>query len=96
MHNEANTNLKCILNIQEREMVYKKYRTLWRAVILQALVDLKSNSNKKSNNINRTQAMIWINPNKKEFKTVCERAELDPNFIYECKLKIMNKKNFAF
>lgn len=65
MQNEVNPNLKYILNIQEREMLYKKYRTLWRAVILQALFDLKSKSSKRSDNINKTQAMLWINPNKK-------------------------------
>ncbi len=87
-------NIDKIINIQEQELLYEKYKTLWRAVIMQAIIDLKNNGSKNEDRKNKIKAFLWINPNKKDFKTVCERAELNPDFVYKYKLRIINNKNF--
>ena len=71
---------------------YNNYRSLWRAVVLQALLDIKSNSNNDMTNVNKAKAILWINLNKKDFLDVCHRAELNPKQIYETKLRILGQQ----
>lgn len=73
--------------------LYPRYRSLWRAVILQALLDIKSNSNNDMTNVNKTKAILWINLNKKDFLNVCRRAEISPEKVYETKLRILERQN---
>ena len=73
---------------------YDKYRSLWRAVILQALLDIKSNSNNDMTNVNKAKAILWINLNKKDFLDVCHRAELSPEKVYKIKLKILENQGY--
>ncbi|MDD2840324.1 MAG: hypothetical protein PHY80_04345 [Rickettsiales bacterium] len=72
--------------------IYPRYRSLWRAVILQALLDIKSNSNNDMTNVNKAKAILWINLNKKDFLDVCHRAELSPEKVYETKLRILGQQ----
>ena len=81
------------VQLEDNLVRYDKYRSLWRAVILQALLDIKTNSNNNTANLNRTRAIVWINLNKKDFLDVCNRAELNPKQIYETKLRILERQN---
>ena len=65
---------------------------LWRAVILQAGIDLTSKSKKKIAQTYRWKAFQWFNLNNKEFITVCNYAGLDPKYVYE---KMKTKKDEA-
>lgn len=87
-----NSNLKQKLKIEDDMAEVSKYKSLWRAVILQALIDIKSKGNKNMNNINRVKAILWMNVNKKDFLVVCERAEIDPQKVCELKEKILNRQ----
>lgn len=73
------------------DLQYTRCKMLWQAVILQAFIDLKSQGSKKMDEVHRAKAVLWINPNKKDFRIVCDRAELDPQYLYERKLKIMER-----
>lgn len=65
---------------------------LWRAVILQAGIDLTSKSKKKIAQTYRFKAFQWFNLKNKEFITVCNYAGLDPRYVYE---RIKDKKDEA-
>lgn len=67
---------------------------LWKAVIMQALVDLGSHSNKKMAKINRIKAILWCNLNNKDFLTVCAHAELNPHYVYQKAQKIKKENPY--
>ena len=71
---------------------YKSEIALWKAVILQALVDLQSNSKKKIANTYRVKSLMWFNLKNKDFITVCNYAGLDPQYVYD-KSRIIKKNN---
>lgn len=76
------------LNLRETA----KCIALWKGVILQALLDLKSVSNKKMAKIHRRQASKWINLHNTGFIRVCALAELDPRYVYAHKLNIIEER----
>ncbi len=73
-------------------LYFKSEIALWKAVILQALVDLQSNSKKKIANTYRIKALMWFNLKNEEFLTVCNYAGLDPKYVYE-KSRIVKENN---
>lgn len=68
---------------------------LWKAVILQAAVDLKSNSKKKIANTYRIKALMWFSLKNKDFLQVCNWAGLDPLYVYK-KIKPIKEKTIRF
>lgn len=68
-------------------------QALWRAVILQAFIDLKNNSKKKLANTFRVKATLWLNKNNNDFNKVCNLANLDPNYVLD-KAKIIKNNNY--
>lgn len=82
------------VQLEDKLAGYDKYRSLWRAVILQALLDIKTGSDNLAANINKTKAILWINLNKKDFLDVCQRAELSPEKVYKIKLKILENQGY--
>jgi hypothetical protein len=75
-------------------LYFKNEIALWKAVILQALIDLQSNSRKKIANTYRIKALIWFNPNNSEFIQVCNWADLNPEYVYQKAKKIKEKNKF--
>lgn len=70
-----------------------KYISLWRAVILQAILDIKSKSKDYKDSINKTKAIQWINMNRKDFIRVCQMADFDPQSIYDYKEKLLKRQD---
>lgn len=100
-NNNNNNNNKINNNNNEKDFNYrysnnnlyfKSEIALWKAVILQALVDLQSNSKKKIANTYRIKALMWFNLKNEEFITVCNYAGLDPKYVYE-KSRIVKENN---
>ena len=58
-------------------------KSLWRAVLLQAFIDLKSNSKKKIAKTYRMKSAIWFNLNNNNFVKVCYLAGYEPKFVYQ-------------
>ena len=77
----ANDNFNC-----------KKEIALWKGVILQSLVDLKSRSKKKMAKVNRIKSILWLNLSNKDFHTACSYADLDPLYVWE-KSQIIKNNN---
>ena len=73
---------------------YKGEIALWKAVILQAMVDLQSNSKKKIANTYRIKALMWFNLKNEDFLTVWNYVGLDGKYVYEKAMKV--KENNAF
>lgn len=67
--------------------------SLWKAVILQAFIDLKSNSKKKIANTHKVKATLWFNMNNNDFVATCYYAELDPQYVWR-KAAIIKEMNF--
>lgn len=57
--------------------------SLWKAVILQSLIDLASNSKKKIAQSYRFKALKWFSPDNKDFLRVCSLADLDPMYVLD-------------
>lgn len=67
-------------------------KALWKAVLLQAFVDLQNNSKKKIANTYRVKSLFWFNMKNKEFLDVCSYAGLDPHYVLSKAKKIKDKK----
>ena len=100
-NNDNNNNNNINNNNNEKDFNYrysnnnlyfKSEIALWKAVILQALVDLQSNSKKKIANTYRIKALMWFNLKNEDFITVCNYAGLDPKYVYE-KSRIIKENN---
>lgn len=56
-------------------------KSLWRAVIVQAITDAISTSNKKQARLDRRTAISWLSGISSDFKTVCALADLDAKLV---------------
>lgn len=57
--------------------------SLWRAVIMQALLDAGSDSKKRYMRLHKAQAISWLSGISEDFRTVCALAELEPRYVKE-------------
>jgi uncharacterized protein YozE (UPF0346 family) len=58
-------------------------QAFWRAVILQAFVDLKSNSNKKIAKTYKLKSALWFNVKNMDFTLVCDYADLNADYTHK-------------
>ena len=56
---------------------------VWRAVIVQALMDASSNSAKKENIQVKEEALVWLRGKSTDFASVCHYAGFEPSFVKE-------------
>ncbi len=66
-------------------------QSMWRAVIVQALMDASSSSQKSEALTWKREAEIWLRGNSPDFHTVCFYADLDPDFVREVAAKSLQK-----
>jgi hypothetical protein len=66
---------------------------LWRAVINQALIDLRSNSKKREAMKHYKNAKTWLTDYNIDFITACTLAQLDPHSIVNEAWKIIQEKD---
>lgn len=58
-------------------------QAMWRAVIVQSLMDAASTSKKPELMVWRREAEVWLRGNTSDFYTVCYHAGLEPDFVRE-------------
>ncbi len=58
-------------------------QALWRAVVVQALMDASSMSKKAEMQQYRREAQVWLRGNSENFLTVCHYAGFDPECTRE-------------
>lgn len=66
-----------------------KYESLFRAVIAQAIIDIKSNNERFKKE--KYDAEKWIFHNKKDFKKVCELAGLNDEYVRKSIIRFLNE-----
>jgi hypothetical protein len=77
-------------NFQD-DKFFLSQRALWRAVILQAIIDILNESSRTENKIAKLEAKKWIFTNNEDFEYVCLMAGYKINFIRKKILEIMRK-----
>ncbi|MFO1241901.1 MAG: hypothetical protein U1E36_01660 [Rickettsiales bacterium] len=55
--------------------------SMWRAVIVQALMDASSLSRKPENQFHKREALIWLRGTSEDFHRVCHFAGFEPSFV---------------
>ncbi|QED23443.1 hypothetical protein [Candidatus Deianiraea vastatrix] len=55
--------------------------SLWRAVVMQAIVDCYTLSKRTENQNARLEAIKWISSGNRDFLKVCQYADLDPYYV---------------
>lgn len=58
-------------------------RSIWRAVITQAIIDAASNSKKAFDKRNKTRALLWLENADEDFQEVCNLAEFETEYIMQ-------------
>lgn len=66
-------------------------QAVWRAVIVQALMDASSNSKKQENIQSKQEALVWLRGNSQDFATVCHHAGYDPEFVRDMARKAIER-----
>lgn len=54
---------------------------LWRAVLTQALMDIKNKPNNRDEQMERIKTEYWLTKSNPHFKAVCSFAMLDPDYV---------------
>ena len=66
---------------QGKKYFYVPNVSLWRAVILQSILDRLTQSKRGDDIMARKNAKNWMNIQNEEFRTVCQFAQLEPTFV---------------
>lgn len=67
-------------------------QALWRAVIMQMICDAVSQSRKPEARHQRREALAWLNGYSRDFRTVCELAGLEPQYIFQHLQRILKQQ----
>lgn len=67
-------------------------QALWRAVIVQALMDASSNSKKKENLQSKEEALVWLRGTSRDFVAVCHHAGFEPEFVREMARRALSRE----
>lgn len=91
--NDNVINIKSeLLYLNESSNDLKGEVGLWKAVIIRALEDLSLPSSNKRYKLWKKQACLWFTQADEEFITICELANLSPQYILKLAYGIINKK----
>ena len=69
---------------------------LWQAVIAQAITDAKYNGLRKNYLECKRLAIAWFSNCSKDFKEVCQYADIDPDYAYKKTQRAMKQNSFQF
>ena len=65
-------------NLMDQKLKESQEKSMWRAVITQALMDAASRSQKKSEITYKMKALLWLLQDDGDFYEVCHYADFDP------------------
>ena len=69
---------------------------LWQAVIAQAITDAKYDGLRKHYLDCKRLAIAWFSNYSKDFKEVCQYADIDPEYAYKKTQIVMQQDSFKF
>jgi hypothetical protein len=64
-----------------QEIPVSEHQSLWRAVIMQALMDAATRSRKPEALYHKREAYAWLTEGSRDFVMVCDYANLDPGYV---------------
>ena len=70
--------------------------SLWQAVIAQAITDAKYNGLRKNYLECKRLAIAWFSNYSKDFKAVCQYADIDPDYAYKKTQTAIQQGPFQF
>ena len=76
---------------EEYNRAYKGYRALWRAVIMQAMIDIENNSSRTEDRMAKAKAISWFLYPSKDFYTVCMLADYDCKYVIQKAKELINQ-----
>lgn len=79
--NDNNISLCSSFGIKKENYEIKNYIRLFRSIIAQVVIDIKTESKKRRNIKSKEEALKWFYNNPKEFEDICYKANLSPNKI---------------
>ncbi|GFZ81292.1 hypothetical protein RLOatenuis_2230 [Rickettsiales bacterium] len=89
---DADCHAICSTEIEdEYNKAYKGYRALWRAVIMQGMIDIENNSARTEDRVAKARAISWFLYPSKDFYTVCILADYDSKYVIEKAKELINK-----
>jgi len=80
------------IDLSEHEPVESidSQRSMWRAVIKQAVVDSISRPIKTIDKVAKIRAIRWLMDCSEDFTTVCELADMNPSFVIQKSDKVLS------
>ncbi len=66
--------------------------SLWKAVILQAIIDATTNYKRKEYQLEKQKAISWLLKWNDDFITVCSMANCDPRYVRARAQAVLDKK----
>ncbi|XGA08855.1 MAG: hypothetical protein U0X86_001183 [Wolbachia endosymbiont of Xenopsylla cheopis] len=70
----------------------ERYRSLWKAVILQAATDSISNNRRTEIQLEKKKAIEWLFDSNQDFDVVCEYAGYKPAYVRNKARSIIKEK----
>lgn len=71
-------------NLKNKEVITEKNlpeKALWKAVIMQAVLDIMNTSKRTEHIVAKRDAISWFNLKNKSFLRVCDNADLKPAWV---------------
>ena len=81
--NKSNDNVNFSTDNDTLDAYKKPIVSLWRAVILQAIMDIVTDYKRTDDKVEKFYAKNWALNFSEDFITVCEFAELDPKSVHK-------------
>lgn len=81
------------INNSEKDVEASRYRALWRAVIMQAILDSVNNSSRTEEKLAKSQSYSWLTNISEDLIIVCSMAEYTASYIKKKSLEIISKHN---
>ena len=70
-------------------------RGVWRAVILQSILDIVGNSKRTEDKVEKAFAMQWALEDNEDFYMVCSLAEYRPGYVRDQIVSILKEKKVS-
>jgi hypothetical protein len=90
-NNVSSSNDECETPKNDIEVYMNQNRSLWRAVILQTIIDILNNSSRTENKIAKIEAKQWVFYDNDDFKQVCNLAGYNIKYVRKKIMEIMRQ-----
>lgn len=88
-------NQKKSKNETEYNIRHYPEKALWRAVIMQSVLDIMNTSKRTEHCIAKQDAISWLNIKNQYFLKVCENSDLNPIWVLnKIKIALINPKTW--